>query len=151
MKIAFTICTNNFLSLARAAAKSFLQFHKDYEFYVGIIDPIDPKIQQWYDGFNIVKCDEIGVKDLDAMARKYNISELSCALKSYFARYFMEKYSSATEILYLDADLFFYAPLVEIESLHQDYDILLTPHLTRPMIFDGKQPDEVAYAVYRYL
>ncbi len=145
MKIAFTICTNNFLSLARVAAKSFLQHHKGYEFYLGIIDPIDPKIQQWYDGFKVLTCDEIGVTDLEAMARKYNVSEFSCTMKSYFARYFLKEYDSVSEILYLDADLYFYAPLAEIERLHYDYDILLTPHLIKPMVFDGKQPDEVAY------
>lgn len=145
MKIAFTICTNSFLSLARAAAKSFLRYHKDYEFYIGVIDPVDPRIQLWYDGFKIVKCDEIGIPDLEEMAKKYNISELSCALKSFFTRYFIRENPSVSEILYLDADLYFYAALSEVEALHRDYDILLTPHLIKPMVFDGKQPDEVAY------
>ena len=145
MKIAFTICTNSFLSLARAAAKSFLSHHHDYEFFVGIIDPPDPRIENYYKGFTIVNCDQIGVEELDPMARIYNISELSCALKSYFTRYFIKEYPSASEILYLDADLFFYAPLTELPDLHKQYDIVLTPHIIKPMVFDGKQPDEIAY------
>ena len=145
MKIAFTICTNSFLSLARTAANSFQQHHKEYEFFIGIIDPPDPKIEKWYEGFSIIKCDEIGVEDLDSMARKYSISELSCALKSFFTRYLIQKYPNATEILFLDADLYFYSPLSELSELHREYDILLTPHLVQPMQFDGKQPDEIAY------
>jgi lipopolysaccharide biosynthesis glycosyltransferase len=145
MKIAFTICTNSFLSLARAAAKSFLKHHHDYEFFVGIIDPRDPDIEKYYEGFKIVYCDKIGVDGLESMAKSYNISELSCALKSYFTRFFIKEYPSASEILYLDADLFFYAPLAELAGLHTEYDIVLTPHIINPMVFDGKQPDEIAY------
>jgi len=131
--------------MARAVAGSFLQQHTDYSFFIGLIDVHDQKLANWYQGYRIVNVQDIGIGHLDEMTRQYNISELSCALKSYFCDYFIRTEPNASEILYLDSDLYVYSPLKEIEQLHQQYDILLTPHLIRPMHFDGKQPDEVAY------
>lgn len=145
MKIAFTICTNSFLSMARTAAASFLKHHPDYAFFIGLIDYRDEKISQWYEGYKIVPVHELGIPHLEEMAQRYNIVELSCALKSYFTEYIFRTEPAVTEIAYLDSDLYFYSPMTGLSELHQQYDIILTPHLIKPMTFDGKQPDEIAY------
>ncbi len=145
MKIAFTICTNSFLSMARTTAASFLKFNKGYSFFIGLIDHPEDKIGPWYEGYRIVRVDEIGIEYLDEMAKRYNISELSCALKSYFCQYILDSEPAVKEILYLDSDLYVYSSFYEVELLHQQYDILLTPHILNPISFDGKQPDEIAY------
>jgi len=131
--------------MARASAASFLEHNPGYAFYIGIIDKFDEKLAPWYQGYKMVYADELELPFLLEMAQKYNITELSCAMKAFFCDYIMKKETEAEEILYLDSDLYFYSPLSELPHLHKEYDILLTPHIIWPMKFDGKQPDEIAY------
>ena len=131
--------------MARAVGSSFLAHNPGYSFFIGLIDPPDDSIRQWYQGYKVINCTEIGLDHLDEMAKRYTISELSCALKSYFCAYVLRTEPSATEILYLDSDLFVYSSFADVEALHNSYDILLTPHIISPLVFDGKQPDELAY------
>ncbi|MBC7849015.1 MAG: hypothetical protein H7Y31_04735 [Chitinophagaceae bacterium] len=145
MKIAFTICTNNYLSMARAAAESFKRHNPDYFFIIGIIDPPDPALAKWYEGYRMLFCSELQITDLHEMAQRYTIVELSCALKSFFTKHIIQEHPLASEVLYIDSDLYFYSDVTAVSNLHQEHDIILTPHLIRPMTFDGKQPDEIAY------
>ncbi len=131
--------------MARAAAASFQTHNQGYSFFIGLIDNADEKADEWYKGYKIINCKDIGVGHLDEMATRYNISELSCALKSYFCDFVLRSEPKAEEILYLDSDLYIYSAFTIVEQLHHQYDILLTPHLINPMVFDGKQPDEIAY------
>lgn len=131
--------------MARTAAASFQKHNPGYTFIIGLIDFRDDKINDWYNGYRIVSVNDLGIGHLDEMAKRYNIVELSCALKSYFCDYIIRTETNATEIVYLDSDLYIYSPLKELETLHKEFDILLTPHLIHPMVFDGKQPDEIAY------
>lgn len=131
--------------MARAVGASFLQYNPGYSFFIGLIDQPDEKIKQWYQGYKIINCSDIGITYLDEMAKRYSISELSCALKSYFCDFVLRTEPGASEILYLDSDLYVYSAFSEVEQLHHQYDILLTPHIINPLPFDGKQPDEIAY------
>ena len=75
MKIAFTICSNNYLSLARVLGKSLVKHNPEYKFIIGLVDKRDPSIVKFYQDFEVVPCDEIGLKELDDMANKYSIAE----------------------------------------------------------------------------
>ncbi len=48
MKIAFTICSNNYLSLVRALAKSLAATGNDYHFIIGLVDKMDDRLAEWY-------------------------------------------------------------------------------------------------------
>lgn len=145
MKIAFTICTNSFLSLARVVGKSLKAHNPDYDFFIGLCDKREPDLASWYEGYPVIPCDEAGIEDLEGMAIHYGVSDLKNALKPFYLEYFARKYPQAEHILFIDPDMVIYEKLDEIAKLHQQGDILLFPHLLQPQPFDGKMPNEISY------
>lgn len=145
MKIAFTICSNNYLSLARALGHSLQQSGNDYHFIIGLVDKMDDRLATYYEGFSILPCDQIGIPDLEEFAVKYTIAEFNTALKPFYYQYLFQQFPDAEYITFLDPDMLVYRPLSAIENGHREYDILLTPHILHPMKLDGKHPTEVSY------
>jgi len=145
MKIAFTICSNNYLSLARALGKSLAATGNDYHFIIGLVDKPDDRLQAYYQDFDILPCDQIGIPDLQEIALKYTIAEFNTALKPFYYQYLFNKYSDAEFITFLDPDMLVYRRLTELEEGHRQYDIIMTPHILHPMALDGKNPDEISY------
>jgi hypothetical protein len=145
MKIAFTICTNSFISLARVVGRSLKEHNPDYEFYIGLCDKPEQDLANWYNGYNVIPCDEIGIEDLNGMAIHYHVSDIKNALKPFYLEYFARKFPQAEHILFIDPDMAIYEKLDDIATLHQEGDILLFPHLLHPQPFDGKTPDEISY------
>lgn len=145
MKIAFTICTNSFLSLARVVGKSLKAHNPDYDFFIGLCDRREPDLSDWYNGFEVVPCEEAGIEDLEGMAIHYGVSDLKNALKPFYLEYFARRYPEAEHILFIDPDMVIYEKLDEIGRMHGQGDILLFPHLLQPQPFDGKLPNEISY------
>lgn len=145
MKIAFTICSNNYLSLARVLGKSLTRHNPDFHFIIGLVDKKSPAASAYYQDFDILPCADIGLEALDDMARKYSIAEFNTSVKPFYFLYLHKKYPEAEQILFVDPDMCVYDRLTELENLHQQYDILLTPHILHPMKIDGKEPSEIAY------
>jgi hypothetical protein len=145
MKIAFTICSNNYLSLARALGKSLLSHNPEYTFFIGLVDKLNPEINQYYQDFEVIPCSEIGLKELDEMAKKYSIAEFNTAVKPFYFTYFHERFPDVKQMLFVDPDMLVYDRLTDLDTLHASYDILLTPHILHPMPLDGKNPSEISY------
>ncbi|NML23767.1 glycosyl transferase [Pseudoflavitalea sp. G-6-1-2] len=145
MKIAFTICSNNYLSLARALGKTLAATGNDYHFIIGLVDKMDDQLKDWYEGFTILPCDQIGIPDLEEIALKYSIAEFNTALKPFYFQHLFKQYPDAEYITFLDPDMLIYRRLEELEQGHQQYEILLTPHILHPMQLDGKNPTEISY------
>lgn len=146
MKIAFTICTNSFLSLARVVGHTLKAHNPDYDFYIGLCDRRDPELAALYEAFPVIPCEEANIEDLEGMAIHYGVSDLKNALKPFFLEYFARKFPGAHHILFIDPDMAIYEKLDEITRLHQEGgDILLFPHLLQPQPFDGKSPNEISY------
>ena len=145
MKIAFTICSNNYLSLARALAKSLAATGNDYHFIIGLVDKMDDRLADWYKDVTILPCDQIGIPDLEEIAIKYSIAEFNTALKPFYFQHLFKQYPNAEYITFLDPDMLIYRKLQELEDGHKAYEILLTPHILHPMELDGKHPTEISY------
>jgi hypothetical protein len=145
MKVAFTICSNNYLSLARALGKSLQATGNDYHFIIGLVDKTDDRLSRYYEGFDILPCDQIGIPDLEEISLKYTIAEFNTALKPFYYQYLFNKYPDAEYVTFLDPDMLVYRKLQELEDGHRTYDILLTPHILHPMKLDGKHPTEISY------
>jgi hypothetical protein len=144
MKIAFTICSNNYLSLARTLGKS-LQHSNDYHFIIGLVDKTDERLTEYYKDFDVLPCDQIGIPDLEAIALKYTIAEFNTALKPFYFQYLFQQYPEADYITYLDPDMVVYRELSELRTQHAEFDFILTPHILQPQELDGKQPTEISY------
>jgi len=145
MKIAFTICTNNYISLGRALGRSLQRSGNDFHFVIGLADKWNDELNDYYKDFEVIPCTQAGAPDLEEMSQRYTIVELSCALKPVFHKHLLEKYPDAEYVTYLDSDLFAYGPMHELDEVHKQYDIILTPHILQPQPFDGKHPNEIAY------
>ena len=145
MKIAFTICSNNYLSLARALGRSLHQTRNDYHFIIGLVDKPNDALKEFYKDFDVLPCDQIGIPDLEEISLKYTIAEFNTALKPFYFQFLFNKYPDAEYITFLDPDMLVYRQLTELEEGHKSYDIIMTPHILEPQVLDGKHPNEISY------
>ncbi|MGN6214149.1 MAG: hypothetical protein ACTHN6_16620 [Parafilimonas sp.] len=141
MKIAFTICSNNYLASAKILSESFLKYHPDYIFYIGLADKYPDELEIDYVGkATILEVEKLNICNLDCLYTKYNIIEFNTAIKPSYFLYFFEKLH-AEKVIYIDPDTLVYSRFEEVESLLLSYNIVLTPHITRP-VDDGFSPSD---------
>lgn len=141
-KLAFTICSINYLAQAKVLQKSLQETNPDFDFKIGLCDRLDKvKITpEKIDGLDIVEVHTIGIPAFDAMCDRYDITELNTAIKPFYFSYFFEL-GLWDKILYIDPDIQFFDSLALVNAHLENSDILLTPHFSTP-IFDGKEPSE---------
>lgn len=72
---------------------------------------------------------DVGAK----FSRDYSLFEKSCGLKPYLIR--TTAGHSDTRVVYIDADIFMLSPVKEAIAMADEYPVVLTPHLYRPLLF----------------
>jgi hypothetical protein len=72
---------------------------------------------------------------------RYNIVELNTAVKPFIAEFLFERDPLVSTVTYFDPDILIYTPLIELETLLQRHNILLTPHFLST-IHDDAAPSE---------
>lgn len=130
--LVFTSCMNNYLPKARVLAGSLKNFHPDWEFCLLLGE--DPPT-----GFNpenepfdrILRFDQLGVPDFKAWAFQHQLVEICTAVKGFALYHFIET-EKRRKVVYLDPDILVLASLAPLESLLDEYDLLLTPHQLAP-------------------
>jgi glycosyltransferase involved in cell wall biosynthesis/SAM-dependent methyltransferase len=136
-----TIIAKNYLAQARVLARSFKEVHPDGNCTVLVIDDptgyIDPAEEQ----FELLTIHEIGLPDADQMAAIYDVMELSTAVKPWLLRTLLAR-PGVDAVSYLDPDIQVFSSLLKIEEEAKAHGIVLTPHFTRPLPRDGRQPAE---------
>jgi glycosyltransferase involved in cell wall biosynthesis len=138
---ACTIVSRNYLSLARACCRSFLEHHPGARAFVLVADAlegVDPAAEP----FTCVAADTVGVPNFEGFAFKYNILEFNTAVKPYFLEHLFER-EGVTQLFYLDPDVYVFGPLLEARAALEAGQIALTPHVLRPFPADGRRPQEV--------
>lgn len=148
MYVAFTICSNNYLAKAKIVADTFLQHHPRYVFFIFLVDKINKSIDYSSLGpARIVPIENV-FDHIEALACKYNIIELSTAVKPFIFLYLFKTYNSNI-IIYLDPDLIVFDRFSEAEKilLHTQNNVIITPHFLSP-IDDGKIPSEIDFNLY---
>jgi len=144
-KIAFTICSANYLAQAVALGDSLLAHNPNYQFIIVLVDEIDeayPIIKSV--NYTLIPIKEIGIPHFDAFCGQYNITELNTAVKPFYFSYLFEKNKAAESIVYLDPDIFVYHSFEVLEKHLESNQIVLTPHITKP-ISDNKYPTETDF------
>lgn len=149
--LAFTICSNNYLPMARILGESILRHSPHVRFIIGLVDSMDGSIDYQAIGpFEILSVDAIGIPNFEHMALKYSIVELCTAVKPFYFRHLFN--SSATvenlKVCYFDPDIAVYSPLKSIEETLDSAEILLTPHIMSPIALDAKHPGEHTFLNY---
>ncbi len=143
MKIAFTICSINYLSQAKTLGDSLKAHNPEYQFFIGLTDKLeDASIDHSVlPAYPLVEVQQLEIEGFDDMFDRYNITELNTAVKPFFLAYFYEKYVNATTVSYFDPDIEVFQPLTDLDENLKNYSLVLTPHTLSPYP-DGLNPKE---------
>jgi hypothetical protein len=145
-KIAFTICSLNYLHMALSARESFLLHNPDWDFTIIIHDMItNPDVLSCLsklasEDVNIMYSLELKnyypSLPIEEIFIRYNVYEGNTAIKPYVFSHFFEK--NYNKVCYFVPDILFYDTIEEIDRLLDKNDIILTPHTLVPFPEDGK-------------
>lgn len=144
VKNKYSICTiiaKNYISFARTLCSSFLQHHPEGNCYVLFVDNIEGYVDPEKEQFNIIKTDDLAISNLNEFRFKYNIIELSTALKPYLLNHLLDS-KSIDKILYIDPDILITNRLDNLYESLDDHDYIITPHLDKDYPDDGLLPND---------
>jgi hypothetical protein len=139
--IGFTLCSNNYLALARSLVASWAKHHPEDLFVLGLVDRRDPAIDYTLPGrAEVIEVASIGIPDFDELTSKYDITELNTAVKPYYFD-FLLKHRGAEKIIYLDPDILVFRPFRMVGDLLDRHSLIVTPHICSP-IEEGPNPTD---------
>jgi hypothetical protein len=139
-----TVCTiiaKNYLAFARTLCNSFLEQHPEGKCFVLVIDSHEGYIDPGTERFQVVRVEELRIQGLKELCFRYNITELSTALKPFLIEHLLRN-TPAQKVLYLDPDILVTAPLHHLYEELDRWDVILTPHLDKDYPEDGLFPDD---------
>ncbi|MDF3039478.1 MAG: hypothetical protein K0Q71_2184 [Thermomicrobiales bacterium] len=137
---ACTIIAANYLSHARVLASSYLEHHPDAHFYLLVVDDL-PSSEAIDDRIRLVHPDELELASFSEMTVKYDVTELSTAVKPTLLRTILDRFSEEN-VVYLDPDIQVMRPLAELREALTEANIVLTPHILAPLPSDGMETSE---------
>ncbi len=132
-----TIAAANYLPQVQVLRDS-LRKHGHFDFRLLLIEhpATVAKLRSQLPDYQILGPDEVGCPQWLHMAFYYDVMEYSTALKPALIRHLLAE----GNVVYLDPDIEVFSPLTEIEELLQGNDIVVTPHICKPLPEDGKKP-----------
>jgi lipopolysaccharide biosynthesis glycosyltransferase len=131
--IVFTSITLNYLPKARVLAKTLKRMNPNREFHVFISDLLLEEEKESFIQGNaslfdrIYWLDDLEVENKKAWIFKHTVVELCTAVKGLYLRHLINQ--DHKKIVYIDPDIAIFNDLSPIESLLDEYAILLAPHL----------------------
>ncbi len=130
-KLAFTICSVNYLGQAITLGKSIRKTNPDWDFVIGLVDRLEGREEVVENiDLRIIDLSTIGIKDFDGMCRRYNIIELNTAVKPFFGEYLLQQQSEVEYLVYFDPDIMVFSSLDPLVNELKNSNIVLTPHMT---------------------
>lgn len=146
---ACTIIAKNYLPFARTLAWSFRRHHPHVEFFVLLVDTIDGRFDPAREEFALIALDQLdNLPDRQELCFRYNVMELNTAMKPFLLEYLFRTHG-VERLLYIDPDIFVYRPLDAVYRMLDDHDVVLTPHITRPMPADDTNvPHEITFLLH---
>jgi polysaccharide pyruvyl transferase WcaK-like protein/glycosyltransferase involved in cell wall biosynthesis len=137
----FTICSNNYVSMAGVLLASAKRFHPEATLYLCLADGLLPNEGFYPAGCVVVPIEDLDIPDLRSFVFRYDIMELNTAVKPFMFQRLLRMGHEI--ILYFDPDIQIFSRLKQIlEPLQDDASLVLTPHLCAPAEGDAF-PDDV--------
>ncbi|MEA5511312.1 hypothetical protein VB715_16180 [Crocosphaera sp. UHCC 0190] len=129
MITVLTLCSANYLAQAKTLGDSLLFHNPSYKFVIGLVDRIDDKLDSYYwEPYELIELEQIGIPELDKMSDRYNIVELNTAVKPFYMEYLYQRDPNIESVIYLDPDIFIYNDFKDLENKLKSYNIIITPH-----------------------
>jgi hypothetical protein len=143
MKIAFTICSNNYLPQARVLRNTLKENNPEYQFFYFLVDRPLHTVDYKTDLISeVIPIEDIGIPEFDALWKKYNIIELNTSVKASAFRYLINRFPEADLLFYFDPDIAVLTPLKYLETQLETNEFILTPHILQPMALSEQRPNE---------
>lgn len=138
--LIFTICARNYLAYALTLRDSVLRHEPSADFLIFLAD--DAAASDEVRNFT-VPMEALSIPDLEDMCFRYDVLELSTALKPFCFQHAM-KTLGYSQAVYLDPDIQLFGALTEVRNAFAERaSCVLTPHLLAPLPADGKQPSNL--------
>lgn len=136
---ACTIIARNYLPYAKILAKSYRRHEPNAAFYLLVVDRLGdedagPEI-------TVIQPEELNLPYFFELCFKYDVTELSTAVKPTLLRLLLEQHGEE-QVIFFDPDILITRPLVELKSALRRSSIVLTPHLLKPLPADNLKPSE---------
>lgn len=139
-----TIVAKNYLAAARTLMHSIQEFHDNLHLVVLLVDTIDGHFDPNDEPFDVILGTELeNIPRFEHFCVKYDILELSTAVKPFLLEKLFNKYN-ADSIIYFDPDIVVYSRLDELLQLLEQYTAILTPHILQPLN-DDRSPGELDF------
>jgi glycosyltransferase involved in cell wall biosynthesis len=137
----FTICSNNYVSMARVFVASYRRFHPEATIYLCLADAVLPDDGFYPEDCVVVSVEELDIPDIRSFLFRYDIMELNTAVKPFMFQYLFRM--GHDMVLYFDPDIQVFSRLDQILTLLRDGgSFVLTPHLCAPA--EGEAfPDDI--------
>ena len=136
-----TIIAKNYLAFARTLCQSFLEHHPGGVCYVLVVDEHRGHIAPGQEPFALVGAGDLGIPDFPSFAFRYNVTELSTAVKPSLLTYLLAREETG-KVLFLDPDILVTGPLDGLYDALDTHDAIVTPHLDTDYPEDGLFPDD---------
>lgn len=136
---ACTIVSRNYLSHALILAESFVA-HEVGRFYLLVVDRL-PEGFEVPDHVELIDPDDLELPYLYEMCFKYDVTELSTAVKPTLLAHLMEA-RGERRLAYLDPDILVTRRMDELHDAMRRSSIVLIPHLLDHIPLDGCRPNE---------
>lgn len=127
--LVYSSITKSYLPKARVLAKSLKRFHPDWTFVLLYSDDLPAGFALDQEPFDeILTVDQLGLTNWKAWAFGHAVVELCTAVKGPAAELLAQR-PGVNKIMYLDPDIKIFNSLAMLESMLDQHEILLTPHL----------------------
>jgi len=127
--LIYTSITKSYLPKARVLAKSVKKFHPDWTFVLLYSDDFPNGFDIKNEPFDeVLTIDRLGIKNWKSWAFGHAVVELCTAVKGPAAELLALR-PGVDKIMYIDPDIKVFNSLAMLDSLLDQHEILLTPHL----------------------
>ncbi|HJV19466.1 MAG TPA: hypothetical protein VJ552_06255 [Sediminibacterium sp.] len=141
-KILYTISSASHLAYCKTMADSFITANPDYQVMICLADQIMERFDPaGFAPHQLITVEAMNIPAFAAMSERYDIVELSCALKPFAGLYILEKFRPDC-MVYLDSDIQVYDSFLLLEEELNCHSIIVTPHFSKPLPADSSVPRE---------
>jgi hypothetical protein len=127
--LVYTSITKSYIPKARVLAKSVKHFHPDWTFVLLYSDDLPIGFDLKQEPFDdVLTIEQLGIPNWKAWAFGHAVVELCTAVKGPAAELLAQR-PGVDKIMYIDPDIKLFNSLSSLETLLDQHEILLTPHL----------------------